>query len=96
MKKQVQRTFKYKLALHKRYFDMGYGITSYIKYLIAFFGLASNDVKTTLGIAVIYAIFCYLFGMFLYKIGYAEAEAEVDNQYNLFQKEMREKLNHKV
>ena len=79
----------YKIALHKSYFDKGYGITSYLKYMIAYFGLASSDVKLTLIIGFSYAIFCYLFGMFLFWVGYIEAEHEVSNQFNLFQKEMR-------
>ena len=82
----------YKVALHKAYFDQGYGFTTYGKYMIAFFGLASRDVNSTLLIGVAYGIFCYLFGMFLYKVGYVEAAAEVGNQYNKFQKEVRKKL----
>ena len=82
----------YTLALHKRYFDQGYSFTHYIKYMIAFFGLASQDISATLWIGVGYAVSCYLIGMFLYKVGFMEATAEVDNQYNLFQKEMREKF----
>ena len=79
----------YKYALLKAYFDKGYGVTSYLKYMIAFFGLASSNVKTTLVIALIYGIFCFVLGWFLYRIGYAEAEQEVSNQFNLFVKEMR-------
>lgn len=82
----------YKLALHKAYFDQGYGFTALIKYIIVGMGLATRNPKTILFIGITYAIFCYLFGMFLYKIGYVEAVAEVNNQYNLFQKEVREKL----
>lgn len=79
----------FKLALQKSYFDKGYGVSNYLKYLIAFFGLASNDVKTTLIIGIAYAIFCYFFGMMLFKIGYVEAEIEIGNRYNTFVKEMR-------
>ena len=82
----------YNIAWNKRCFDIGYGTTSYLKYVIAFFGLASSNVKLTLWIAGIYAVFCYLLGVLLFKSGYIEAEAEVSNQYNLFQKEMREKF----
>lgn len=89
---EILKAKAYKLALHKSYFDKGYGITSYVKYLIAFFGLASSNVKTTLTIGIIYAVTCYILGRILYKIGYVEAEAEVGNQYNQFQKEMRKKL----
>ncbi len=85
----------YKLALLKSYFDAGYGITSYLKYMIAFFGLASADVKTTLIIGVLYGISCFLIGWIAYQSGFIEAQAEVSNQYNLFQKEIRRKLKNK-
>ena len=79
----------YKFVLLKAYFDKGYGVTSYLKYLIAFFGLASRDVTTTLAIAFIYGIACFVLGWWWYKNGYALAEAEVGNRFNLFVQEMR-------
>ena len=79
----------YKLALHKSYFDKGYGITSYLKYMIAFFGLASNDIKSTMLIGVSYMVSCYFIGMVAYKIGYVEAEQEISNVHNKFVKDMR-------
>ena len=82
----------YKIALHKRYFEYGYGITNYIKYSIALFGLSSLNVKATLIIAIVYAVACYFLGWFLYKINFPTAEKEVENKYNLFVKEMRSKL----
>ena len=81
---------KYRLALLKRYFDTGYSVTSYIKYMIAFFGLASADLKATLIIGVAYGIFCFIFGYLWIKYNWYTAEQEVSNQYNLFVKEMRE------
>jgi len=83
--------WKYKLCLHKRYFDTGMGITNYLKYMIAFFGLASRDIYTTLMIGVIYAIFCYFLGMFWVKYGLLEEEQEVSNQYNKFVEEFRKR-----
>jgi len=81
----------YKLALHKSYFDKGLSVTSYVKYLIAFFGIASSDVKATLILGVAYAIFSYILGRILFKVGYIEAEQEVYNIHNKFVKEMRNK-----
>ena len=82
----------YRIALHKAYFDQGYGFTSLAKYILAGMGLAIKDPMIIFWIGLSYAFFCYLFGMILYKIGYVEAVAEVSNQYNLFQKEMRAKF----
>ena len=86
------KQFRFIIALNKKYFDTGLGVTNYVKYLIAFFGLASADLKYTLILAFVYALFCYFFGMFWIKWGLLEAEQEVSNIYNLFVKEMREKF----
>ena len=86
---------KYKLMLLKGYFDKGYGITSYLKYLIAFFALASRDIKTTLIVGVVYGIFCFFFGYFWYKYDWTTAEMEVSNTFNKFVKEMRNKFKHR-
>ena len=83
--------FKYKVCLHKGYFDKGMAITNYAKYIIAFFGFASADLKTTLIIAVLYGVFCYFLGLFWFNRGYFVAEQEVNNQFNLFVKEMRKR-----
>lgn len=82
----------YKFALHKAYFDRGYSITNYIKYIIALFGLSSLNVKLTLFFGFIYAIACYFVGRIWYKKGIMIAEVEVGNQFNKFVKEMRRKI----
>jgi len=79
----------FRFCLHKAYFDTGMGLTNYAKYLIAFFGIASSNVKTTLIIAFFYAIFCYFLGRWWYKSKMKIAEIEVGNQFNLFVKQMR-------
>lgn len=90
MTKKHLRGFKF--LLHKAYFDKGMSFTSYIKYMIAYFGAASQDVETTLLIGVAYAVFCYFFGFFFYKWGFIAAEYEIGNAYNLFVREVRKKL----
>ena len=80
----------YNLLLHKAYFDKGMGLTNYVKYVIAFFGVASSDVKSTLWIAFFYGIICYFLGMFWYKKDLVKTENEVANRNNLFVKEMRD------
>lgn len=84
--------WKYRLILHKSYFDKGFGVTNYFKYVIALFGLSSLNVTATLTIAFFYSIFCYIFGWAYFKYGWVITEREVDNQHDYFVKEMREKL----
>lgn len=81
----------YKFCLLKAYFDKGYAITSYFKYAIAVFGVASLNVKLTMIIFLFYGFFCFFLGWAWYKYGYAIAEQEVFNDYNLFVKQMRKK-----
>ena len=86
------KNYKTSLLLQKRYFDLGYGITSYVKLVIALFGLSSLNVKATMILAFGYAIFCYVFGWAWVKYGWYEVDLEITNKYNLFVKEVRTKL----
>ncbi len=81
----------YKFCLLKSYFDRGYQLTSYAKFLIALVGIATLNVKLTLILGVIYGILCFFLGWGWYKFGFVTAEAEVGNRFNLFVKEMRKK-----
>ena len=85
----------YKPLLYKAYFDRGLGLTHYVKYLIAFFGLASSDVETTLWIAVIYAVICFFLGWAWYRYKLIETEYEVQNNVNPFCREVRSKINNR-
>lgn len=90
---------KYKIGLHKSYLDCGIGNTAYIKYAIAVFGMYSVGENIPMNLTVyagmLYMIFCYIFGRAFYKHGWIEAFAEVANQYNKFQREVRRKLNNR-
>ena len=87
----------YRFCLWKAYFDKGYGLTSYVKYLIVLMGLAegfaTQALSKTLIVAVIYAVACFFIGHIWYKTGLVISEAEVSNRFNLFQIEMRQSLN---
>ena len=83
----------YRLCLLKAYFDKGYGVTSYFKYLIGFYALASLNVKSTLILGIVYGFLCFLIGYLWYKWRIADAELEVQNQFNPFVREMREEFN---
>ena len=73
----------------KAYFDKGLGLTNYLKYVIAFFGLASNDVKSTMLVALFYAIFCFILGWAWYRFKLIETEIEIHNNFDMFVREMR-------
>lgn len=90
--------FKYKLrlVLWKSYFDRGNALANYLLYLIGFFGLASRDVKTTLILAVLYAIGCFFLGWAWTRFKWLSAEIEVSNRFNPFVKEMRKSIHRKV
>ncbi len=88
-KKKLIKGWKYKVILHKNYFDKGRSITAYFIYMIAIFGFASRNVKASLIIGFIYAIACYFFGMWWFHYGLVFAENEVGNQNDLFEQEVR-------
>ena len=83
---------KYRIFLYKKYLDMGLGLTNYVKYIIAFFGIASSDVKATLWIAFFYAIFSFFLGLAYFKYKWAEVDAEIANNYNPFVKFVKRKI----
>ncbi len=82
----------YKFCLLKAYFDKGYQILSYVKFIIAVVGIASLNVKLVIILGLIFGILCFAVGWGWYKFGFVLAEAEVGNRFNLFVREMREKL----
>ena len=81
----------YKFALWKAYFDKGYGVTSYFKYLFAIIGIAGLEGKILIPLFLLYGLSCFLIGWIWYHYGITTAETEVGNKYNLFVKEMRKK-----
>jgi len=83
----------YRILLLKRYFDTGFGLTQYVKYLIAFFGLATQDIKTTLIIAFVYALFCFILGFLYYHYRFVETDNEISNKYNPIMREIRTSIN---
>ena len=82
----------YKFCKLKAYFEKGYSLTSYIKWVIAIFGITTQAIVTTLIGMLVYGVSCFFIGWAWYKYDFVLAEAEVSNQFNLFQREMRKKL----
>lgn len=79
----------------KAYFDKGFGFLNYLKYLFLLLGLdgaLKGDIEFIIWLVIIYAAICFIVGFIFYHYGLVEAENEVGNRYNLFQKEVREAL----
>ena len=86
---------KYKICLWKEYFNTGYGVLNYPKWIAAIFGVGEIVNKNYLTVFVgasLFFIFCILFGKWWYSKGWILAEREVGNQFNFFQREVRDKL----
>jgi len=90
MKRRIQ------FAYHKFYFDKGWGLLSYFKYVFALLGLGSimqgYNIKLVVYGALFYGIFCYMLGRFWVWSKMVEAELEVGNRLNLFVREMRKSI----
>lgn len=82
--------------LWKSYIDRGRGLTSYFNELFLLFGFYTiyqqQSFFLLLIIALIYVIICFILGWAYFKWQWQLAETEVQNQYNLFVKEMRKKF----
>jgi len=84
---------KYQFLLHKAYFDKGFALTGYVKYALAFVGLYDIiDAKAALIFAALYILACYCIGFCWFRYGFTDTENEIQNRFNPFQKEVREKL----
>lgn len=84
---------KWVLLMLKRFFETGYALTNYVKYMIALFGLSSLNVSKTMILAVIYAFFCFVIGYLWHRYNFATVESEVGNLFNPFYKEVRNSIN---
>lgn len=80
---------KYRVCLWYNWLGQGIGLLNMPKYFVFMFGVSSNNLKWTMIFGLIWAISCFIIGMFWYKHGWKEADAEVANRYNKFVKEMR-------
>ena len=77
----------------KACFDKGWSWTNQLKYIFVFAGLFDLiDIKQAIWGITAYIIFCFILGWVGFKYGWVDAENEVQNRYNPFQKEVREKL----
>lgn len=80
------------LLWQKRYFDTGFGVLGYLKYLIVGMGFTGNT-ALTIKFGIIYALVCYIFGTIWVKKKVVDMENEISNILNPFQREVRQSLN---
>lgn len=85
----MKRDFLFKFLILKRYFDTGFGLSSYAKYFIGFYGIASLDVKQTMAIAIIWGLLCFPMGWAWIRYKMAHRENEISNTLNPFMGEVR-------
>ncbi len=81
-----------KFALHKRYFDQGFGVLNYVKYPLALLGFAIPNIKYIILVAIFYAVVCYIVGWWWLNRGMLDAENEISNRFNPFVRDVREKF----
>ena len=91
----------YRLALLKAYFEKGYSLLSYPKYVLFLMGLgdvisSDGDYTNVVIIGALIALGCFIVGWICFRFEFINAELEVQNRFNPFVKEMRETYNRKV
>ena len=94
---KILKGWKYKFCLLKAYFDNGYSLLSYPKWILATVGIGSaiqgyNLLWLFLG-GLGFGIICFVVGYVWLSLGFYEATQEVSNQFNLFVKEIRKRKN---
>lgn len=94
----------FRVFMLKAYFDKGFGFLSMAKYgviLLGFDRILARDPRMMIFIMVGYALLCMAIGLLMYhfKVGKTkliEYENEVNNRFNLFQKEIRKYVKKKT
>lgn len=81
---------------YKKYFDTGLGLTSYMKYVIALAGFYSfaSDIGTEYVVIAgfLYLFSCIIIGYYWIKYKMVDAENEIGNILNPFQREVRRSI----
>lgn len=89
---KIRKLKFFKPLLWKAYFDKGFGITNYVKYIIAGVGFAGLKPMHVVLLACVYLPSCILIGREWYRHHLTETEFEIQNMFNPFTKEVRSKL----
>lgn len=84
----------YKFLLWKTYFEKGRSVLQYVEKLFIILGVAGavkSEYKIIVAVGFLYAVSCLFLGRWWMNT-LTETENEIQNRYNPFQKEVREKL----
>ena len=92
MQKILLKQKTYRWLLYKRYFDLGYGLTGYFKWILAVVGISALNLQWIIAGFFFYGIFCFLTGWIWIKYNLYILENEITNQYNFFMREVRENI----
>ena len=82
----------FKLLLWKAYFDKGFSLTNYFKYVLLLFGWGTGDVRATIVVGVVWALVCLILGRVWFHYKIIETEHEIDNIFNPFAQEVRKHI----
>lgn len=86
----------FKILVAKAYFDKGWSLMNYPKNLLGIIGIGAAFQQFSLMaiaiIGILFGVFCYFLGRYWYNYGLIETENEIQNIFNPFQKQVREKL----
>lgn len=87
---------KYKfwnILLLKFYFEKGWALTNYAKYLVLFLGLFDIiQAREAIIIGFVYVVTCFITGWLWCKFKLMDTELEIQNSFNPFTKDVRSKL----
>lgn len=76
----------------KAWFDKGFGVTSYAKYLVLLFGIVNKNLMQSFIVAGAYALFCLWLGWAWFRFKLVDMETEIQNRANPFVREVRRKI----
>ena len=82
------QTKLYRFLLQVKYTEFGINKMSYLRYSV--FGVLLADLQWGTIYMAIFGFFGYLIGRFWYRRGLIYLDAEIGNQFNKFQQELRE------
>lgn len=89
---KLSKNLKYKANLHYSYFCDGYGLMQFPARFIGLASLATLSPKIILWTGFIGAIFVYFIGRYWYISGMKEAQIEVQNNFNIFVRQVRRQI----
>jgi len=65
----------------------------YGEWIIAYFGVTTQNIKGTMVLAACYGILCYVIGWLAYHSDFVRANVEFGNRYNPLASELRAHMN---